>query len=93
MYGVSILTKDNIVKILPKTSQHSFKPILVTNSTIKNNQQEQDRNGERDIPVGSEHQVPISSITTFLVILCSPEYIIPPSTHETTNMRALDVQQ
>ena len=48
-------------------------------------------NAEADIPVESERQGSFLCITTFLVILCFPEYIIIPITDETTNMRALDI--
>ena len=50
-------------------------------------------NAEADIPVKSEHQGSFLSIITFTVILHSLENILTPRTHETKNMRSLDIQQ
>ena len=50
-------------------------------------------NAEADIPVESERQVLFLSITTCPVDIFSPEQRINPIPHETTNMRALDIQK
>ena len=67
--------------------------MLVTNITVIVFQQEQETNAESNITVESERQVSVPSITTCLLILCSPEQIIFICTHDTLNMRALDIQQ
>ena len=41
----------------------------------------------------SERQGSVRSITTWPVLIFSPEQNINPSTYETTNMRALDIQK
>ena len=48
---------------------------------------------QANIPVESELQRSLLSITTFPVIFCSLEQIIMPSKHEATDMIALYIQQ
>ena len=67
--------------------------MLVTPTTIRKKEQKQETNAEADIPLESEHQESVLSINTCPVILHSPGHIITPSTHKTTNTRALYIQQ
>ena len=67
--------------------------MLVTTTTIILFQQKQETGAEANIPIKSEHQGSILSITTCPFIIRSPEQSKMPSTHETVNTRALDIQK
>ena len=87
-----IFTEDQILKITSDISQQCLEPILFKTSTIKKSKRSGE-NAEADIPVESECQGSVLSITTLPVILHSLEQSTTPGIYETTNIRALYIQQ